>query len=128
MDQLFKELSLESYKWEDNHYRGVIMVHPTKKSTVINHLLNVYKASKESNHSVVTKKGANIQIVTLHERFLINYENTTILLDRTCFGYWDFYNMLFHPVDNDVNQDSFIIEISKRLRSQSTYNSKMIII
>lgn len=131
MEHLFKELDIESSRWDDKNYYGVVFVHPDDRGHVVDYLQsfeNVNVDQTETQTVVVFSSGAHLKILNVNQRYICGYEFTTVIISRSSFGRFDADRFKFKPVDELVDPDTLIADFSKRLRSCSKYPSRMVII
>lgn len=131
IDMVFKELGIESSRWDDKDYYGVVFVHSDDRGQVVDYLQSFENVNVDQTGAqtvVVFSSGAHLKILNVNQRYVCGYELTTVIISRSSFGRFDANRFKFKPIDELVDPDTFIVDFSKRLRSCSKYPSRRVII
>jgi len=131
MNKVLKELMLDSERWDDPKYYGVVFVHPNDKEYLTNELLNTGGCTLHAQRNILTfENGGQLEITTLEQHGIVHHnyagvEITTLIIDTEAFGKFD--GEEFSRV-SDVGNTEFIMYMLTRLRSPAECHSRGVIV
>jgi len=137
---LFEEIKIELDKAYDcEYYSGIIFVHPDDVESVVRFVYNLCDADWNSKRNIFTfENGSVLMIDTLERNGAGHYPQhdyagcqfTTILIHQDCFS--KYTGEKYIPVNKvtfgNGGEQTFIMYMLSRKRSQSKFSSRMAIL
>lgn len=137
---LFEEIKIELDKaYECEYYSGIIFVHPDDVESVVRFIYNLYSVEWNSKRKIFTFDNGSVLLIDTLERDVpdrypqhdyAGYEFTTILIHQDCFSKYN--GEKYIPVNKNTfgngGEQTFIMYMLSRKRSESKFSSRMVIL
>lgn len=137
---LFEEIKIELDKaYECEYYTGIIFVHPDDVESVVRFVYTLYSVDWNSKRNIFTFDNGSILLIDTLERDVpdrypqhdyAGYQFTTILIHQDCFS--KYTGEKYIPVNKvtfgNGGEQTFIMYMLSRKRSESKFSSRMVIL